>query len=311
MTTRSETGRRGDRETGRQGNGETQIPLVPQPPSPPIPPPPPLPPTLRRLWDKVFEDEVFGRAAQLAYYWFFSLFPLLIFLTALLAYLPIRDKTNSWLEIISKLLPTDAYTLVDQTVHQIVSNRRGGLLSFSILVVIWASSSGMESIIASLNKAYGAKVSRAYWREKLLAIMLTLGLAIFVLLALTLIFFGESIGLRISEFFGLGGLFQTIFGIAQWPLISVLILIGVDLIYYFAPNIKQRWKWFTPGAVFAVVGWLLISLGFRYYVSRFGNYNATYGTLGGVMVLMLWFYLTGVVILMGGEINSLTNGTRA
>ncbi|HEX9004182.1 MAG TPA: YihY/virulence factor BrkB family protein [Blastocatellia bacterium] len=311
MTTRSETGRRGDRETGRQGNGETQIPLVPQPPSPPIPPPPPLPPTLRRLWDKVFEDEVFGRAAQLAYYWFFSLFPLLIFLTALLAYLPIRDKTNSWLEIISKLLPTDAYTLVDQTVHQIVSNRRGGLLSFSILVVIWASSSGMESIIASLNKAYGAEVSRAYWREKLLSIMLTLGLAIFVLLALTLIFFGESIGLRISEFFGLGGLFQTIFGIAQWPLISVLILIGVDLIYYFAPNIKQRWKWFTPGAVFAVVGWLLISLGFRYYVSRFGNYNATYGTLGGVMVLMLWFYLTGVVILMGGEINSLTRSARA
>jgi membrane protein len=193
---------------------------------------------------------------------------------------------------------------VDQTVQQIISNRRSGLLSFSILIVIWASSSGMEAIIGALNKAYGATTSRAYWQEKLLAIGLTLGLAIFVLLALTLIFFGESIGLRISEHFGLGALFQTIFGIAQWPLISILILIGVDLIYYYAPNINQHWHWFTPGAAFAVTGWLLISFGFRYYVSRFGNYNATYGALGGVMVLMLWFYLTGVAILVGGEINS-------
>lgn len=281
----------------------------PKSPRPPLPPSPLPPFSLRRLWDKLFEDEVFGRAAQLAYYWLFSLFPLLIFMTALLAFLPIPHSLDHWFGALNHILPSDAYVLVNETFRQIISQRRHGLLSFSILIAVWAASSGMEAIIGSLNKAYGAKVSRAYWREKLLSIELTLGLAVFVLLALMLIFFGEIIGLRISDYFGLGAAFRTAFNVLQWPVGSILILIVVDLIYYFAPNIKQRWRWFTPGAVFAVVGWLLISFGFRYYVSRFGNYNATYGTLGGVMVLMLWFYLTGVVILTGGEINSLSGKT--
>ncbi|HMX25716.1 MAG TPA: YihY/virulence factor BrkB family protein [Blastocatellia bacterium] len=294
--------RQGDKETMMQ---EDENSFVSSSPSLPVPLSPSLPFTLRRLWDKLFEDEVFGRAAQLAYYWLFSLFPLLIFMTALLAFLPIPHSLDYWFGALNHVLPNDAFALINQTFRQVISRRRHGLLSFSILVAVWAASSGMESIIGSLNKAYGAKVSRAYWREKLLAIELTLGLAVFVLTALTLIFFGESVGLRISEYFGLGAAFRTTFNILQWPVGSILILIAVDLIYYFAPNIKQRWHWFTPGAVFAVVGWLLISFGFRYYVSRFGNYNATYGALGGVMVLMLWFYLTGVVILTGGEINSL------
>jgi membrane protein len=309
VTTKDKTGRRGDEATGQLEKENPLAPTSPRPPispslTPPVPPAPPLPPTLRRLWNKVFEDEVFGRAAQLAYYWIFSLFPLLIFLTAMLAYLPIRHKTNSWLSILSNVLPADAYQLVDQTIQQIISNRRGGLLSFSILIAIWASSSGMEAIIGSLNKAYGATEVRAWWREKTLAIGLTLGLTVFVLTALMLIFFGESIGMRIAQFFDLGELFQTVFGVVLWPLSSILILLGMELIYFLAPNVKQKWQWFSPGAIFAVVCWLLISFGFRFYVSRFGNYNATYGALGAVMVLMLWFYLTGVVILIGGEINS-------
>lgn len=261
---------------------------------------------LRLLWDKLFEDEVFGRAAQLAYYWLFSLFPMLIFLTALLAYLPIPRKLDYLIGALSNVLPPDAYKLIEQTFREITDNRRGGLLSFSILIAIWVSASGMEAIIGALNKAYRSDSPRPWWKERLLAISLTLGLSVFLLSALLLIFFGESIGFRISQYFGFGSLFQTIFAIAQWPLGSILVLIGLQLIYYFAPNTKQVWKWFSPGAVFAVVCWLLISFGFRYYVSRFGNYNATYGTLGGVMVLMLWFYLTGIAILVGGEINSVT-----
>ncbi|MEO6723960.1 MAG: YihY/virulence factor BrkB family protein [Blastocatellia bacterium] len=309
MTTKDKTEgvRDGERERQREKNllaPPSLYPSVSPSLSPPVPPAPPLPRPLRRLWNKVFEDEVFGRAAQLAYYWIFSLFPLLIFLTALLAYLPIRHKTTSWLGILSNVLPADAYQLVDQTIQQIIINRRGGLLSFSILIAIWASSSGMEAIIGSLNKAYGATEARDWWREKTLAIGLTLGLTVFVISALMLIFFGEIIGMRIAQFFDLGELFQTVFGVVLWPLSSLLILLGVELVYFLAPNVKQKWHWFTPGAVFAVVCWLLISFGFRYYVSRFGNYNATYGALGGVMVLMLWFYLTGVAILIGGEINS-------
>jgi membrane protein len=264
---------------------------------------------IRLLWGKIFDDDVFGRAAQLAYYWFFSLFPLLIFLTALLAYLPIPRKLDYWLGALDNVLPVEAYKLVDRTFHEIVSHQRGRLLSFSIVVALWASSAGMEAIIGSINRAYRTATLRPWWREKLLSIWLTLGLAVFVLAALSLIFFGESLGMTIARYFGLGAMFKTAFAVAQWPLVSILILIAVDLIYYFAPNFKHKWKWFTPGAVFAVVCWLLISFGFRYYVSRFGNYSATYGALGGVMMLMLWFYLTGVAILIGGEINAITQNT--
>lgn len=304
------TGRLSEKETGRLGD---ENPPVPASLAPTVSPSPPLPVTpsrsfLRQLWDKTLDDDVFGRAAQLAYYWLFSLFPLLIFLTALLAYLPapIPHKLDYWLSALDNVLPADAYRLIDTTFRQVTAKPRGGLLSFSILIAVWASSAGMEAIIGSINRAYRTTTLRSWWREKLLSIALTLGLAVFVLTALSLIFFGEIIGLQIARALGMGPAFKTAFGVAQWPIVSILILIAVDLIYYFAPNIKHRWHWFTPGAVFAVVCWLLISFGFRHYVSRFGNYNATYGALGGVMVLMLWFYLTGIAILVGGEINAIT-----
>ncbi|MEK7829486.1 MAG: YihY/virulence factor BrkB family protein, partial [Acidobacteriota bacterium] len=279
----------GDRETGRTEGDNPPV-------SPSLRPSVRSSPSFfRQLWDNIFEDDVFGRSAQLAYYWLFSLFPLLIFLTALLAFLPlpIPRKLDYWLGALNNVLPADAYRLINTTFQQVTERPRGGLLSFSILIAIWASSAGMEAIIGSINRAYRNTAPRSWWREKLLSIWLTLGLAVFVLTALSLIFFGKSLGQSIARHFDLGAAFNTVFGVAQWPLASILILIAVDLIYYFAPNFKHRWRWFTPGAVFAVVCWLLISFGFRYYVSRFGNYSATYGALGGVMVLMLWFYFTG------------------
>jgi membrane protein len=262
-----------------------------------------------KIWAKLFEDEVFGRAAQLAYYWFFSIFPLLIFLTTLLAFLPMRRNLDQWIGMLSNFLPAEGYTLLYNTFQQITGQQRGGLLSFSILITLWASSSGMEAIITSLNIAYDAPSTRAWWKERLLAVLLTLGLAAFIIAALALIFFGGNISGQIAKYFGLSRTFKTVWGVAQWPIVIGLALLGIELVYYFAPNVKKgrhghRWEWFTPGAIFAVGFWLLISYGFRFYVSRFGNFNATYGALGGVMVLMLWLYLTGVAILVGGEINS-------
>jgi membrane protein len=262
-----------------------------------------------KLWKKLFADNVFGRAAQLAYYWLFSIFPLLIFLTTLLAFLPMRRDLNQWIGGFDAVLPPEAYTLLNNTFKQIASQQRGGLLSFSILLILWSSSSGMEAIIGALDRAYGAGPARAWWKQRLLAVALTLGLAVFIISALALIFFGESIGARMATYFGFSGTFETVWALAQWPIVVGLTLLGVELIYYFAPNVRsgrngKRWDWFTPGAVFAVGLWLLISFGLRFYVSRFAHFDATYGALGGVMVLMLWLYLTGVAILVGGEINS-------
>jgi membrane protein len=262
-----------------------------------------------KVWNKIFADNVFGRAAQLAYYWLFSIFPLLIFLTTLLAFLPMRRDLDQWIGTFAAVLPPEAYTLLNNTFQQIASQQRGGLLSFSILLILWSSSSGMEAIIGALDRAYGAGPARAWWKQRLLAVALTLGLAVFIISALTLIFFGESIGARMATYFGFSGTFETVWALAQWPIVVGLTLLGVELIYYFAPNFGRgkngkRWDWLTPGAVFAVGLWLLISFGLRFYVSRFGHFDATYGALGGVMVLMLWLYLTGVAILVGGEINS-------
>src|SRR5262249_11870189 len=281
------------------------------------PPIPPSPPDLtwrqaaHKVWNKIFEDDVLGRAAQLAYHWLFSLFPLLIFLTTLLAFLPMRRNPEQWIGMLSAFLPSEAYTLLNKTFQQIAGRQRGGLLSFSILLTLWTSSSGLEAIITSLNRAYVRAAPRAWWKERLLAIALTLGLAAFIISALALIFFGGHISRHIAKIYGFSHTFKIVWAVAQWPIIICLVMLGVELVYYFAPNVKRgkngkRWEWFTPGSIFAVALWLLISFGLRFYVSRFGNFNATYGALGGVMVLMLWFYLTGVAILVGGEINSVS-----
>src|SRR5215813_1689450 len=315
-----ETGRRRDGETGRRGDGRKKNDIDSPSSNPPVPqsPRPPVPPsssnlTWRRtvivIWNKLSEDEIFGRAAQLAYYWIFSIFPLLIFLTSLLAFLPMRRDLNQWVRMLGKVLPHDAYSLLNNTFQQIVGQQRGGLLSFSILVTLWASSSGMEAIISALNRAYGQAPARPWIRQRLLSISLTLGLAAFIISALALIFFGENISGHLAEYFGFSDTFNTIWSVAQWPIIIGLVLLGVEVVYYFAPNVRRgangkRWELLTPGGIFAVALWLLISFGLRFYLSRFGNFNATYGALAGVMVLMLWLYLTGVAILVGGVINS-------
>lgn len=265
---------------------------------------------LVKIWNKIFDDEVFGRAAQLAYYWLFSLFPLMLFLTSLLSFSPLPTNFDRWLSLLSNVLPLEAYLLVHDTFFEITKTPRHGLISFSILILIWASSSGMGSVIASLNRAFDAPESRPWWKERLLAIWLTLGLTVFIIAALALIFFGDEISVRIANAYGFGEYFRTIGRLAQWPIVIIFVLLGVELIYYFAPNNRQKWALFTPGAIFALVFWLMISFGLRFYVSYFANYNATYGALGGVMVLMLWLYLTGVAILVGGVINSVIKAKK-
>src|SRR5215510_1660240 len=192
-----------------------------------------------KIWNKLFDDNVFGRAAQLAYYWLFSIFPLLIFLTTLLAFLPMRRDLDQWIGTFAAVLPAEAYTLLNNTFQQIASQQRGGLLSFSILLILWSSSSGMGAIITALNKAYDAAPTRAWWKERLLSVALTLGLAVFIISALALIFFGENIGSRMATYFGFSRTFESVWALAQWPIVVGLTLLGVELIYYFAPNVES------------------------------------------------------------------------
>lgn len=257
--------------------------------------------------ERAQQHDILSRAAQLAYYQLFSLFPTLILIAILFSALPLPDLSGNLLEYFSGVLPQQAYSLIRTTLAQATEHRPSELLSISLLALIWASSTGMEALINSLNIAYQAEASRGWWRERLMAILLTLGLSTFILLALLIVFFGETIIKLLAQYYGLGSTFKTIWQTAQWPVAAAFVLFGLDLVYYFAPNIRQRWRWVTPGATIALVCWLSISFGLKIYVSRFSDYNVTYGVLGSFMILMLWLYLTSVAILLGGVINGAKN----
>jgi len=259
----------------------------------------------RRLWRESREDELFGRAAQLSYYALLALFPALIFLTALMGLFSVQNYMPELMSYLRNVLPADALSMVRRFLIQITEGSGANILSLGALGALWASSSGVTAIMDALNVVYDVKEdSRPFWRSRFTAIVLTLALAGFVILALTLVLYGSSIGSWIADFVGLGKAFAWVWNILQWPVIIALMLLVVDAVYYVCPDIEQEWRWITPGSVFAVFMWVVVSLGFKAYVDNFGDYNKVYGSIAGVIVLMLWLYWSGMVLLLGGEINA-------
>ncbi|HEX4945414.1 MAG TPA: YihY/virulence factor BrkB family protein [Blastocatellia bacterium] len=263
------------------------------------------------LMDECYKDDVFGHAAQLGFYFLFALFPMLIFLAALVGYLPIPHLLDRMIDYLSQVLPTTALILVQQTLQEITRRPRGGLLSFGLIATVWAASSGLHALINSLNVAYSVPQMRSWWRDRLLAIGLTFGFSFLIIVALALIFFGGNLGSWIADAFHLGPAFRTGWTLLQWPTVVLFVWFGLELIYFSAPNRRMKWRWLTPGAVFALLSWLMISYGFKWYVLRIANYTLTYGSLGSVMALMFWLYLTSIAILIGGEINGLLERRRS
>jgi len=261
---------------------------------------------LKRLAKRIKDDRIFGRAAQLSYYFLLALFPLLLFLISILGYLAqegtiFRDRLLLYL---AALMPSSAFALVRETVDEISASRGTGKLSFGILAALWAASNGMGAISDTLNTAYNVKERRPWWRVRLISVCLTIALAILILAALAIVLYGGEIGEALTSRLGLGSLFTTIWSVIQWPIALIFVLTTFNLIYNFAPNISpQARRWITPGAFVGVALWLFVSFGFRVYLGYFDSYSVTYGSLGAVIVLMLWFYLSGVAILIGGEVN--------
>jgi membrane protein len=258
----------------------------------------------RRAIHEIQEDDCFGRAAQLAYYFLFALFPFFLVLTTLLGYLPVPNLMDRLMEMLGQMLPGEALRLVQDNVRDLVMGQRGGLLSFGILAALWTSSSAVTAIIDSLNRAYDVEEGRPFWKVRLIAIGLTVGLSVFIIVSLVLLTFGPQIGGWIADRVGLGSVFETAWNLLRWPVIVGLLIVAMALVYYIAPDVEQKWQWITPGSAVAVIGWLAASLGFSYYVNNFGSYNATYGSIGAVIVLLTWMYVSGLLILIGGEINA-------
>lgn len=261
----------------------------------------------RRVWEHLWEDEVLDRAASLSYYFLFAIFPTLLFLTALLGLLPGPDLMDTLMGYIARVMPDEA---VSRTLDQVVKGASGGLVSVGVLAALWAASAGTASIITALNVAYHAVDRRPWWRRRLLALVLTLTLSVFTLAALVLLVFGERIGDALARRVGLGVLFSLVWAVVHWPVVILFVLTGITLVYWLAPSVSHRWRWLTPGALFALAAWLAMSLGLKLYVTYFGNYNRTYGSIGGVILLMLWLYLSGIALLVGAEIDSEVDRAR-
>lgn len=261
----------------------------------------------KRVWNEMNADDVWGRAAQLSYYFLLALFPLLLVMMALLGIFADKgtELRHSLINYLGQVMPESAGELVTKTVDELSNSSGAGKVSLGLLATLWAASNGMGAISETLNTAYNVKESRPYWKTRLVAIGLTVALAILIIVALALLLYGFEIADAVARWAGLSAVFTLTWKIAQWPIVLFFILLAFNLIYYFAPDLKdQEWKWVTPGAAIAVVLWLLVSFAFKTYLKYFNSYSATYGSLGALIIMMLWFYFTGLVILIGGEVNS-------
>jgi membrane protein len=260
---------------------------------------------LKRTFREAFwKDNCLGLAAQLAYYFFFALFPALLFLLAVASYFPIETLVDDMFRTLGGFVPPEVLSIITDQIKKISEGQQTGLLTFGMLATLWSSSAAMTAIIDTLNSAYDVEEGRPFWRVRLIAIGLTIGVAVFILLSFALVLLGPKAAEMIADRTVLGPVFEWTWKILQWPLVFALASTGIAMIYYFAPDVEQDWIWLTPGSMFGTTVWLIASLGFKYYVTNMGAYVETYGAIGGVMVLMLWFYISGLAILIGAEMNA-------
>ena len=257
----------------------------------------------KSLFSNISANDVTGLAAQIAYYFLLSLFPLLIFTVTLLPYLPVEQA--DLLGVVRDFAPGETMSMIEDTLQDVMSNRNSGLLSVSIIATMWSASNGMNAIVKSLNRAYDVGETRSFIVTRLMSILLTLGMILVFVVALLLPVFGKQIGLLLFSQFGFSEQFLSVWNAIRWAISPIILFIVFVGLYYFAPSKRIKCLSAFPGAIFATLGWVLVSLAFSFYVGSFGNYSATYGSIGGIIVLMIWFYLTGIIIMIGGEINAL------
>jgi membrane protein len=249
-------------------------------------------------------DDALGLAAQLAYYFFLSLFPTLLALVALASFFPLHDFTDNVVGALAPVAPAAVVQVLQDQLTKLSNGDHAGIFSIGVLMAIWSSSAALVSIIEAMNRAYDITESRPWWRVRITAILLTVGLAIFILTSFTLVVAGPQIADYLGSHLGFASTFTIAWKVLQWPIAFFLVSTGFGVVYYFAPDAQQEWVWITPGAFAGTILWVLSSLAFRFYVVNIGDYEETYGTLGAIIMTLLWFYITGLVLVMGAELNA-------
>lgn len=259
---------------------------------------------LKRSVEEALADNVFDLAAQQAYYFFFALFPALLFVIAVASFFPLQNLIDDVVQMIGRVAPAEVVTIITDSMRELSKQNSGGILTFAFVVTLWSSSGAMVSIITTLNAAYDVTESRPWWKARLTAIAVTVGIAVFILVSMFLVIAGPTVAENLASRMQLGPVFTWTWLVLQWPVVFVFVAMAIGLVYYFAPDVEQDWVWITPGSIFATLLWLVVSLGLKLYYQLMPDANAAYGTIGGVMVLMLWFYCSGLALLLGAELNA-------
>ena len=261
----------------------------------------------KRVWKEIDHDNVINLSYSLAYNYLLAIFPLLLFLVALFG---LFAKEGSQLKqslffYFSQVLPPDAYQLVTKTINEVTHHASGGKVTFGLLFALYSASGGMTTMISVLNSAYHVNESRSWIKVHLISIGLTVAISVLVISALFLVLLGGHFAPWIGAKLAMGTAFVIAWKALQWIAALGFIVFSYSLIYYFAPDVReQHWYWITPGSVLGVLLWVAASFALRLYLHFSNTYSKTYGSLGAVIILLLWFFVTGLAFLVGGEVNA-------
>jgi membrane protein len=251
-------------------------------------------------------DDALGLAAQLAFYLILALFPFLLVLVSLMGTFSSPGLAEQVLGYFREVTPEQVYGIIESYLSDIIAGNRPapGLFSVGLVIALWSASGAFAALINALNKAYDVEETRPFWKVRGIALLMTLGLSVMVMIGVLLLVAGTPIGRGIADLFGLGEVFTLVWNVVQWPVALSLMVFTVALLYYFAPDAEQPFRWITPGGLIGVLLWVLASVIFRFYVSNIGSYDATYGSIGAVIVLLLYLYISSLTILFGAELNA-------
>jgi membrane protein len=260
-----------------------------------------------RVWNEINHDNVLGRASELAYNFILAFFPFLLFVLALLGVAAAHgvDVRSAIFQYLARFLPGSASDLIDKTANEVINSSGGGKLTFGLIFSLWTASGGTTTMMSTLNDAYDVRESRSWVKVRLIALAVTLVLIALVVAGSVLAVAGGHIAQSFGNDLGLGTAMIIGWRVVSWIAAIALVVFAFALIYYYGPDVKeQHWYWITPGSILGVALWVLASVVFRLYLHFFNSYSRTYGSLGAVIILLVWLYVTGLAFLIGGEINA-------
>jgi len=261
----------------------------------------------RAIWNEIIDGDISSQASGLAFNFILALFPLLLFFVSVFGLFAARGSElhASLFLYLSRVLPPSAFHLVNTTIAEIVKNSSGGKITFGIITALWFASGGMSSIMSALNGSYLIHEHRSWIRVRIIAIILTVAISVLTISALVLILIGNASAVFLRARVQFGPQLATAWDIFQYPVALLFVVVSFSLIYFYGPDLKeQHWYWITPGSLVGVILWLSASLGFRAYLHFFNSYGRTYGSLGAVIALLIWLYVTGFAFLLGGKVNA-------